>query len=222
LQDLRHSYIFGALINPEPPKLIMKKNLLVLAICVCSSAAAFSQSFMHGVGLNIVVATASGGKAAVNEGITYNPRFNFIEQDDMSVSVGVPLTLGASFSYNASYDSYYGNSSSSSFSFMANIPVMINLNMGAGSTKETESRFGYFVGGGFGYHYGAFNLSDALDYSDDGYRTHKTSSVGPMGNAGIRFGVGRGTHNIEIKFQYMKGLTDVKPNIFGVGTAFNF
>ena len=200
----------------------MKKSLLILVVCVCSAAAAFSQSFMHGVGLNIVVATAPGGKAAVNEGIFYNPRFNFIEQDNMSVSVGVPLTLGASFSYSASYNSYDGSSSNSSFSFMANIPVMIDLNMGAGSSKETESRFGYFIGAGFGYHYGSFNLSDAFDYNGDGYTTHKTSSVGPAGNAGIRFAVGRGTHNVEVKFQYMKGITDVKPNIFGVGAAFNF
>ena len=177
---------------------------------------------MHGAGLNIIVATAPGGKAAVNEGLTYSPRINFIEQEDMSVSAGIPFTLGASFSYNAEYNSYSGSSTSSSFSFMANVPLIINLNMGAGSTKETESRFGYFVGGGVGYHYGTFNLSDALNVDGDGYTVHKVSTFGPVGNAGIRFGVGSGSHNIEVRFQYMKGLSDVKANIFGVGAAFNF
>ncbi len=200
----------------------MKRNLLTLFLCVFAVSGAFCQSFMHGAGLNIIVATAPGGKAAVNEGLSYSPRFNFIEQEDMSVSVGVPFTLGASFSYNASYNSYSGSNSSSSFSFMANVPLIINLNMGAGSTKEAESRFGYFVGGGFGYHYGNFNISDALDMSGEGYVEHKTSTIGPVGNAGIRFAVGSGSHNVEVRFQYMKGINDVKPNIFGAGAAFNF
>ncbi|MFT3934794.1 MAG: hypothetical protein QM726_14310 [Chitinophagaceae bacterium] len=200
----------------------MKKPFLLLLAGLLTASIGFSQSFMHGAGLNVIVATAPGGKAAVNEGFSYSPRFNFIEQDNMSVSVGIPFTIGASFSYSSSYNSYYGTSSNSSFSFMANVPLVINLNMGAGSTKETESRFGYFVGGGFGYHYGKFNLSDALDYGDDGYTEHKTSTIGPVGNAGVRFAVGRGTHNVEVRLQYMKGINDLKANIFGCGAAFNF
>lgn len=194
----------------------------MLTMLVLSAKAGFSQSFMHGVGLNVFVATAPGGRAAVNEGITYSPRFNFFEQDNMSVSIGVPFTAGASFSYNADYNSYYGSSSSSSFSFMLNAPVIINLNMGAGSTKETESRFGYFIGGGFGYHYGNYNISDIVNYGDDGYTSAKLSTFGPVGNAGVRFGVGRGTHNVEVRLQYMKGLNDSKANIYGGGAAFNF
>jgi len=65
-------------------------------------------------------------------------------------------------------------------------------------------------------------LSDALNVDGDGYTVHKVSTFGPVGNAGIRFGVGSGSHNIEVRFQYMKGLSDVKANIFGVGAAFNF
>jgi hypothetical protein len=200
----------------------MKKCILAAAVLLMAGTAGFSQSFMHGVGLNVFVATAPGGKAAVNEGITYSPRFNFIEQDNMSVSIGIPFTVGASFSYSADYNSYYGGSSSSSFSVMVNAPLVINLNMGAGSTKETESRFGYFVGGGFGYHYGTYNISDALNYDNGDYVTAKLNTFGPVGNAGVRFGVGRGTHNVEIRLQYMKGLDDSKANIYGAGAAFNF
>jgi hypothetical protein len=137
----------------------------------------------------------------------------------MSVSVGIPFTVGVSGSYSASYNSQYGSSSNNTLSVMFNAPLIINLNMGAGSTKETESRFGYFVGAGFGYHYGTYNLSDIINY--EGYAT-KFSAIGPVGNAGVRFGVGRGSHNIEVRFQYMKGINDVKPNIFSVGAAFNF
>ena len=197
----------------------MKNFLLVLSVCMLTATAGFSQSFMHGAGLNVFVATAPGGKAAVNGGISYSPRFNFIEQDNMSVSVGIPFTVGVSGSYSANYNSQYGSSSSNTLSVMFNAPLIINLNMGAGSTKETESRFGYFVGAGFGYHYGTYNLSDIINY--EGYAT-KFSTIGPVGNAGVRFGVGRGSHNIEVRFQYMKGINDVKPNIFSVGAAFNF
>jgi hypothetical protein len=197
----------------------MKKCLLVLSLCVITATAAFSQSFMHGAGINVFVATAADGKAAVNGGISYSPRFNFIEQEDMSVSVGIPFTVGVSGSYSSNYNSQYGSSTDNSLSVMLNAPLIINLNMGAGSTKETESRFGYFVGAGFGYHYGTYNLSDALSYED--YKT-KFSTIGPVGNAGVRFGVGSGSHNIEVRLQYMKGINDVKPNKFSVGAAFNF
>ena len=91
--------------------------------------------------------------------------------------------------------------------------------MGAGSTKNTEKRFGYFVGGGMGYHYGTFNISDIIN---DEYVATKISTSGPVGNAGIPFAAGRGTHNMEVRFQYKKGLGDVKPNIFSAGAAFNF
>jgi len=200
----------------------MKKYILACMVIMLATANSFSQSFMHGVGLNVFVATAPGGKAAVNEGITWSPRFNFIEQDNMSVSVGIPVTVGASFSYSADYNSYYGSSSNSSFSVMINAPLLINLNMGAGATKETERRFGYFIGGGFGYHYGTYNLSDAIYYDNGDYVTAKLNTFGPVGNAGVRFAVGRHTHNVEVRLQYMKGLNDSKANIYGAGAAFNF
>ena len=197
----------------------MKKMILIGLSVVLSASASFSQSFMHGAGLNIFVATAKDGKASVNGGVSYSPRFNFIEQEDMSVSVGIPFTVGVSGSYSSSYNSQYGGSSSNTLSVMFNAPLIVNLNMGAGATKESESRFGYFVGAGFGYHYGTYNISDIINYEET---STKFSTMGPVGNAGVRFGVGSGAHNIEVRFQYMKGINDVKPNIFSAGAAFNF
>jgi hypothetical protein len=191
------------------------KKLLPIGFFLLMAQLGFSQSFMHGAGLNIFVATASGGSAAVNEGLTYSPRFNFIELDNMSVSVGVPLSVGVSGSYSSS--SSYGTSNT--LSVMLDVPVLISLNMGCGSTKDNESRFGYFIAGGFGYHSGTFNISDVLS---DTQVTTKFNATGPVGNAGFRFAVGRGSHNIEVRFQYMKGLNDFKPSIFGIGSSFNF
>lgn len=196
----------------------MKKILFGLLTMLCF-AAGNAQSFMHGIGLNVFVANASGGQTAVNGGITYSPRVNFVEGDDMSVSVGIPFTAGVSGSYSASYNSQYGSSSSNTLSFMLNVPLVVNLNMGAGSTKDAEARFGYFVGAGYGYHHGSYNISDIINGTET---SSNFNAMGPVGNAGLRFAVGRGSHNIEVRFQYMKGLNDVKPNIFSAGAAFNF
>lgn len=170
---------------------------------------------MHGAGFSIFVASAAGGNTTPNGGLMYSPRFNFIEAEEMSVSVGIPLSAGFSINYNSS--SYYGDNNNSS-SAMLDIPVMVNLNMGCGSTKESESRFGYFAGAGFGYHYGTINYSD---YYGEEYSS-TIHSYGPAGNAGLRFGVGNSGKNIEVRFSYMKGLDDSKANIFGGGALFNF
>ena len=199
----------------------MKKCILLMAF-VLSVSLAFSQSFMHGAGLSLFVTTAKNGNAAVAEGLHYNPRFNFIENEDFSLSVGVPLSVGFSGSYSSNYNSYNGNTVDNTLAFMADIPVILNFNFGAGSTKDNEQRFGFFVGGGLGYHYGRYN-QDLYDASIGDYTQQATiSSIGPAGNAGVRFAVGRGTHNVEVRVTFMKALDDSKANIYGGGAAFNF
>jgi len=195
------------------------KNFWIAIFLLGAQLPAMSQHFRHGVGLNILVATADGGKSSVDGGFTYSPRINFFEQDDMSVSVGIPLTVGVSGSYSSSYNSYSGSQTTNTLSFLFNAPLMIDLNMGAGSVEESESRFGGFVGGGFGYHYGTFNLSDVMNGESIPTRIN---CFGPAANAGVRFAVGRGVHNVEVRLQYMKGINDAKPNIFSAGASFNF
>ena len=85
----------------------MKKYALLLVLFFTGTLA-FSQSFSHGVGVAVFVTTAKGGNAAVAEGFTYSPRFNFIENEDFSLSVGVPLSVGISGSYSSNYNSYSG------------------------------------------------------------------------------------------------------------------
>lgn len=192
----------------------MKKIVFGLLTILCASAG-YSQSFMHGIGINVFVANASGGQSAVNGGISYTPRFNFIEGDDMSVSAGIPFTVGITGS--GSYNSRSGASDGSTLGFVFNAPLIVNLNMGAGSTKDAESRFGYFVGAGYGYHYGVYMAASAYDGSDV---STVFNTTGPVANAGVRLGVG--SHSVEVRLQYMKGLNDVKPNIFSAGAAFVF
>ena len=52
--------------------------------------------------------------------------------------------------------------------------------------------------------------------------TKSTNAYGPAANAGFRLGVGRAHKNIEVRFSYMKGINEDKPNVYGVGALFNF
>jgi hypothetical protein len=197
----------------------MKKIILSLVLFF-TVGTVFSQTFMHGAGVNVIVATADNSDASVGEGLTYFPRFNFIETEGLSVSVGIPLSVAISVS-TGYYDSYYSSYYDASVGLVVNAPLIINLNMGRGSTKENREKFGYFVGAGFGYHHGDF-ISVESDLYGDYTFNESVNTFGPAANAGLRFGVGRKHQNVEVNFSYMKGLSDSKPNIFGVGCAFNF
>ncbi|HMK27750.1 MAG TPA: hypothetical protein VK483_17085 [Chitinophagaceae bacterium] len=194
----------------------MKKIILSLVLFF-TAGTVFSQTFMHGAGVTVIVATADNSDASVGEGLTYFPRFNFIETESLSVSAGIPISVAISVS-TGYYDYYYGGYYDPSIGLVVNAPLIIDLNMGRGSTKDNRDKFGFFVGAGFGYHHGDFLMTDEFGYTV----SESTNGFGPAANAGLRFGVGRKHQNVEVNFSYMKGLSDNKPNIFGVGCAFNF
>ena len=196
----------------------MKRIILIITLfCVVSTS--FSQSFMHGAGITVLGGYEHGGNITLAEGFTYSPRFNFLETEKLSVSVGIPLSIGISAT-TGSYD-YTSNSYNSSIGFVFNAPLIVNLNMGRGSTKENRQKFGYFFGAGFGYNHGDFIGVDNIDQNGNLVST-SDNNFGPAANGGIRFGVGKKHKNIELKFSYFKGLNDKKPNIFGIAGLFNF
>ena len=195
----------------------MKKIIFSVALCFVLSTA-FCQSFMHGVGITVLGSTASGSNISYGEGFTYSPRFNFLETEQLSVSVGIPLSVGLSTSFGTTYDIYGYANDQTSIGFVINVPVIVSLNMGRGSTKDNRKKFGYFVGAGFGYHHGDF-ITDSYTSSTG---TYSSNNYGPAANAGVRFGVGRKHKNIEVRLSYMKGLNDTKPNVFGIAGLFNF
>ncbi|MBC8033528.1 MAG: hypothetical protein H7Y03_05245 [Chitinophagaceae bacterium] len=192
----------------------MKKIFVLLILCFTASGV-FSQAFMHGAGVGVFVDKARYSDAKAYGTLIYSPRVNFVETETMALSVGIPITIGFSGSYTS--NSYSGDSGD--FGFLFNAPVVVNINMGRGSTKDNESKFGYFAGAGFGYHYGARTFID--EYYD--YNESSTfSAYGPAANAGVRIGVGRSHKNIEILLSYMRGIDDSKANIYGLSTLFNF
>jgi hypothetical protein len=204
--------LFSSFLTVAPSILKTRmKKIILAAILFLSAGAAFSQTFMHGVGIVTFIQGAPGYSTSVTGGFTYSPRINFAETESSSFSVGLPFSVGLS----ASATTY--SEGTSSASLMADIPLVLNFNYGAGSGKENADRIGFFIGGGFGYHY-------RISEYDDGYEdvSDKISGFGPLGNAGVRIGVGRSGKNIEIKFSYMKSLDLSKSNIIGIGGLFNF
>ncbi|MEJ0104978.1 MAG: hypothetical protein WDO19_21580 [Bacteroidota bacterium] len=198
------------------------KKILFSVLFFFSVSASFSQSFMHGAGVGIYVSKTPIIDATAAFTLSYSPRFNFLETDALSVSAGIPVNVGISGSYSASYSSYYGTTEENTLRVMLNAPLMVNLNVGAGSSKENESRFGFFVGGGFGFHYGDVGKIVKDDYGYEYYESGYGVSYGPAGNAGVRIAVGSNQKNIEIRLSYMKGIDDNKISVYGVNTLFNF
>jgi hypothetical protein len=188
------------------------KKLVFSIIAICLSGFAFSQTFMQGIGINVVVQSAPGISTLPVGGIMYSPRINFMEADNTSFSVGIPMSFGITGSYNSQ------DVGDNSLGYMFDIPLMINYNYGAGATKEVEDKFGFFAGAGFGFHAHQYVTTDDLGYD----YTAKMSGFGPVGNLGVRLGVGHRSHNLELRFSYMKTLDISKSNIMGFGLLFNF
>lgn len=205
----------------------MRKIIMFFAGIVIAGVS-YSQTFMHGAGFSshgLIVDNKSTGEtdAGVYVSFNYSPRFSFLEGDNMSVSVGIPLAVGFGGSYSYSSSSYYGTEESNTLTYMISAPLIVDLNIGAGAHKEIESRFGFFVGGGLGVFHGTV-ASEFYDPNNYDYytETQTVSSIGPAGNIGFRIAVGRNQKNIETRITYMKGLTQLQPHVFSLGASFNF
>jgi hypothetical protein len=188
------------------------KKIIFSAIALCLSSFAFSQTFMQGVGINVVLQSTSGATVDPVGAIMYSPRVNFMETENSSLSVGIPMSFGISGSYNSQY------ASDNSLGVMFDAPLMFNYNYGAGSVKEAEDKFGVFAGAGFGYHMNQYTATDENGYDFSA----KISGFGPVGNIGVRMGVGHHSHNLELRFSYMKTLDQSKSTVTGIGCLFNF
>ncbi|MEI9944610.1 MAG: hypothetical protein WDN26_10375 [Chitinophagaceae bacterium] len=199
----------------------MKK--IIFSVCLFFTAGiAFGQTFMHGAGLTVFVGSSKGNDVTVGEGFTYYPRVNVVETEALSLSVGIPLTAGIGVSGNFYYSTGNGFSDNGSVGLILNAPLLLSLNMGRGSTKDNTSKLGYFFGGGFAYHHGDFLTTQTDNYGNDYTDSRSYNVYGPAAHAGFRIGVGRKHKNIEVRFSYMKGTNEDKPDIFGVGCLFNF
>ncbi len=203
----------------------MKKAVSLIALIIAVHTAS-SQSFLHGAGIGFLISNPPSPhvKAKVFATLHYYPQVVFVETESFSVSAGIPLTVGLTGTYNASYSSRGDSYEENTLLGLIQVPLMANFNGGAGSSKQNEQRFGYFIGGGFGYHSTGIDellITDAFG-NDMGTKKYYAKGFGPAANAGIRFAAGSRQKNIEVRFSYMKGLKEFKPSMFGLNAAFNF
>lgn len=200
----------------------MIKRIILFSVCFMILHESFSQQFMHGAGTGVFFNSSPFIRPSVLTVVTYSPRVNFIETKSLSVSAGIPLSVGYGWTYNLKkyYTNNYNQSKNNS-AFIVDIPVIINLNMGAGSTKQNEKRFGFFIGGGLAYQYGTYFLAQYDPYTGWYSKINKIS-LGPAGNMGIRLAVGKHQKNIEAKFSYMRSLKKDETSVLGITALFNF
>lgn len=206
----------------------MKKLFLLAAICAATTTA-YTQSFQHGVGLGVYIENMDYVDVLVGSTITYSPRINFAETGKMSISVGIPLTIGYAENYGEAYDyddydDYYYSYFKNSVSLLVDVPVMVNLNLWGGASKLSKQHIGAFIGAGYGYHYvterkyGGYNEDGVFVLGSTG-----GNSFGPSFNGGMRIAVGRRrSKNIEIKMSYYSRMNANRIDSYGIGAAFNF
>ena len=150
--------------------------------------------FSHNAGASLFFVKAEGGDAVSPYGVTYFPRYSF-----GAISVGVPITLGMSGSYN----SQQGASTGSSFTYQ--LPIVVDYNVGLGADPDKDGGFGFY--GGLGY--GLFSTSYVGTFD---FGTLKAS--GPMLRAGVRFTIKEKI--ITVGGSYLKGGGDSKANVIGI------
>jgi hypothetical protein len=197
------------------------KKFLLAAMAMCLVAVSNAQFIKSDFGASIFIGNASltkGGETVKLQpsfyGVSWYPRFML----GSSVSIGVPLTLGFSGSFNSR--------EGGSFSFGLDAPVAVDYNFGygaAGPDEESDAGFGGFVGAGFGYTKTAAATPD--NYSTTIWNEADFSasrSYGPMAHAGVRFPIQQGDRSITIRLSYKKGLETEKFSYFGGTLLYGF
>lgn len=214
----------------------MKKTVLLAMACMVGSHA-FSQRFFHSLGFPVFV-DHSLSKSIVSFGLTYAIRYNVMETEKMSLSIGIPLSYGGSGNGPGKKEDWYYDSEGNYVSYytdedkegpftkertMVDIPLVIQFNFGALSTATNKNRLGFFAGGGLGYHYGPVNVRHT-DRNGNTYTDSITQhSVGPMGNIGLRVALGKAHSGaIELKASYMKSVTRRNADIYGISLLYTF
>jgi hypothetical protein len=196
----------------------MLRNFFTVAIVMLATTKnSFSQEFMHSTGATISVLSGtlkSPGESSsftlLQTNFTYFPRYNFIENENSSFSVGSPLGIGVGIASNT-----YGDDAGIAFAF--DVPIVLDYNLGFKSTSESSNYFGGYFGAGFGYYHVSVTASQ--------YSNFNGSTYGPLVRGGVRIGSANeswGDHGLTIGVFYKKGLEKDKLQTFGFNVLYDF
>jgi hypothetical protein len=196
---------------------MLKKILMPVIIMLAVHQNIFSQEFMHSVGGTISVLSGTLGNpgetssfSMMQTNFTYFPRYNFIENENSSFSIGAPVGAGIGVVSNT-----YGGDAGVSFAF--DVPVVLDYNLGFKATSESSNYFGGYFGAGFGYYHVTVTGSQYFDFNGTSY--------GPLVRGGVRIGSSNeswGDHGLTIGIFYKKGLEKEKFNTFGFNVLYDF
>lgn len=180
-----------------------------MAICSLSLSSQ-AQHFKTGFGPGFIIENAPDIGSRLDLTFTYSTTFFFAEKQRSSLSVGLPITGGT----------HVDSKNSSNTGYVLDIPLIFNYNFGAGSLEALNKRWGFFAGGGVGYHLTTMKYNSR--FYNEANKAITDHTFGPTINAGCRVGTGPyRRHNFEIRALYMKGLARYKPDVFGATFVFN-
>ncbi|MBL7736904.1 MAG: hypothetical protein JNL51_15710 [Chitinophagaceae bacterium] len=195
---------------------MIKRMIGAILLCVCFQSLT-AQNLMHSFGATIAITTGkiSNGYSRSNFSLSQNylsyfPRYNFVENENSSISIGAPIGLGVGIAQN----SYMGEDIG--FAFAYDLPLVIDYNIGCKSTYDNEQTFGGYLGAGFGYNYVSISGSQYSDF--------KGSSYGPIFRGGVRIGSNKESwagHSITIGVFYKKDLQKNPFNSFGFNVYYD-
>lgn len=159
------------------------------------------------------------------EGITYSPRLNFAVLSPSSCfSIGTHLTAG--FGVSTTSDDFNTlDNTKLGISYMVDAPLMVEYNFGAAATREAFKKWGFFLGGGYGWHFTQTKI-DAYDPYYNDYTTVKenVNAHGPVFDAGFRFPIGLAVLGVRFQYQSISNPTYLTRmnGLFGMGVDYNF
>ena len=192
-----------------------KTLTLAAALFVCAGPV-YAQQLMHSFGATISIMSGkvnneygSGNMILSQTCFSYFPRYNFIENENSSISIGAPVAIGLGIS-RTNGDEDLG------LAFAYDLPLVIDYNIGCKSTYENEGTFGGYFGVGFGY--------NSVSISKSKYSDFKGSSIGPIFRGGVRIGSNSESwsgHGITIGLFYKKGLEKNPFNNYGFNVYYD-
>lgn len=192
-----------------------KKLLCAISLSACFQSLA-AQSLMHSFGATVTITTDKvssdygSSKFSLSQTyLSYFPRYNFIENENSSISIGAPIGVGAGVAR-------YSAVSDAGFFFAYDLPLVVDYNIGCKSSRDNEQTFGGYLGVGFGYSH--------MSISGSSYADFKGSSYGPIFRGGVRIGSTSALwdgHGITIGLFYKKGLEKDPFNSFGFNLYFD-
>lgn len=196
------------------------KSLLIALFSLSIGSTIFTQSmeFNHSAGATYIIGSFSGGNVGIKQGYigaTYNPRYDYLLNDDMSIGVSAYPTL--SFNYSSNSNSNSGTTSSLSYAFES--PILAQFNYGNHATQNNDFDLGGFIGAGF-------NFGIYSDLGADG-PVDQFGAVnvvaGKYASLCLQAGIKYQAYGLRVQLNKPLGVSDeFKVKLFAVGVLYNF